>query len=102
MLEGLRDEVDKARWKQRCRRWNRIAAKALAVRRSRIYMALPMDDTEELLVVYFRPDTPTREEWCIRVNAAGGYAVGDPIRLTKYGDWIGHARERRWEQEWAT
>ena len=100
MFDGLRDEVDKARWKQRHRRQKQIAAKALAVRRSRVFLALPMDESERTLVVYFWPETPTHEEWCIRVDAAGGYAVGEPIRFSKYGEWIAHAKERRWEQEW--
>lgn len=81
MFEGLRDEVDKVRWKKSVKQWTKIAADALTVDRKRIRFAFAPDRVGDLLVVYFEPETPEYEIWCIRVDAARGYPIGDPIRF---------------------
>lgn len=100
MFEGLRDEVDKARWKRQTKEWKKLAATVLEVKRRDVYLAVPADALGNRLVVYYRPATPQPEVWCLRVNALVGFAIGDPIRFTKLGDWIAHAQNSEWEQAW--
>ena len=104
VFEKLRDEVDKARWERKCKEWKKLAAKALGVKRSAIYLALPADDSWDVLVVYYHPQTDSRlrgypEDWCLRVDARNGWPIGEPIRLLP-GNWVSHWKDREWEQEW--
>ncbi len=101
MFEGLREEVDKARWRQQCRQWRKTAATILEVKRRNVYLALPADGVGDLLVAYYRPSTPQYEIWCLRVDARNGCAVGSPIRFMTIGEWVSHAQERAWEHAWA-
>jgi hypothetical protein len=102
MFEGLREEVDKARWRQDTKRWKKAAAKALGVKRGHVFLALPIDDLGmgSMLVAYFRPKEAPAEVWCQRVaNLVGPLAVGEPLQLPR-GAWVGHAQNREYEWAW--
>jgi hypothetical protein len=120
MFDGLREEVDKARWKQNLRRWSKIAAQALAVKRRDVFLAFAPDGVGDLLVVYYKPTTRQYEIRCTRVNALTAKPIGDPLRFVspqtdrrELGDsfagivapgapgaWMEHAQERAWEKVW--
>ncbi len=117
MFDGLREEVDKARWKHQCKRWRKEAAVILAVRPKDVQSAYAADSVGDVLVVHFYPETPSVELWCVGVDTLFGTTFGDPIRLIPppgyaemrglfaarhelFGQWISHVRGRAWEQEW--
>jgi hypothetical protein len=73
MFEGLREEIDKARWRQDTKRWKKSAANALGVKRRDVYLVL--------------------------ANLVGPLAVGEPLQLPR-GAWVGHAQNREYKWAW--